>query len=137
MVRTAREVTDAELAVLEELWRRESATVRELTEALYPGGGASETATVHKLCERLIGKNYVARDDKVRPYTFRATVDRAGLIGRHLENVADKLCAGSLTPLLTHLVDSVGLDADEARQLREYVERLDAGKGTGRRRGAR
>ena len=34
MGRSAREITDAELSVLNELWQRPSATVQELTEAL-------------------------------------------------------------------------------------------------------
>lgn len=135
MGRILKEVTDAELAVLEELWQRNIATVRELAEALYPGGGASETATVQKLCERLLDKQFIARDARVRPARLRATVDRAELIGRHLKNVADKLCAGSLTPLLTYLVDSEGLDAADLKQLREQVDRPDSRpQGTRRRR---
>ena len=33
-------ITDAELRVLEELWRRGDATIRDLRDALYPQGGA-------------------------------------------------------------------------------------------------
>ena len=126
MGRTPKEVTDAELAVLQALWDVERATVRELAETLYPGGGASEAATVQKLCERLLAKRCVSKDASVRPATYRAQVDRADLIGRHLRNVADKLCSGSLTPLLTHLVDAAGLEGDEFASLREHVARLDA-----------
>lgn len=132
MGRTPKEVTDAELAVLEALWERDAATVRELAETLYPGGGASEAATVQKLCERLLVKNYVERDGSVRPATFKAIVDRSDLIGRHLKNVADKLCSGSLTPLLTHLVDAAGLEGTELERLREQVARLDRESRRGR-----
>jgi BlaI family penicillinase repressor len=125
MARTPKEVTDAELAVLEVLWSRELATVREIAADLYPGGGNSETATVQKLCERLLAKKYVRRNRKVRPATFAAAVDRSHLIGRHLSNLADKLCSGSITPLLTHLVESGGLTADDLSALRQQVERLD------------
>ena len=100
-------------------------TVREIAERLYPGGGNSETATVQKLCERLLAKRCVERNRRVRPATFRAAIDRGDLIGRHLKGVADKLCAGSFTPLLTHLVESGGLTRDDIRNLREQVERLD------------
>ena len=129
MARTPKEVTDAELAVLELLWENddvsEGLSVRELADSLYPGGGASETATVQKLCERLLGKDFVARDSSSRPATFRACVDRTSLIGRHLKNVADKLCSGSLAPLLTQLVESAGLGSEELQRLREQVDRLD------------
>ena len=125
MARTPKDVTDAELAVLEVLWQKAEATVRELAEVLYPGGGNSETATVQKLCERLLHKRCVARNRRVRPSTFRAVVGRDDLIGRQLKSVADKLCSGSLAPLLSHLVESAGLDQDEIARLREQVDRLD------------
>lgn len=128
MARTPKDVTDAELAILEVLWQRDEATVRELAGILYPGGGNSESATVQKLCERLASKRYVARNRRVRPSTFRAVVDRDDLIGRQLKNVADKLCDGSLAPLLTHLVESGRLEPDDIARLRDQVDRLDRGR---------
>ena len=56
------DVTDAELAVLEELWRLGSATRRQLADALYPGGGPAHYTTVQKLLERLEAKGHVAAD---------------------------------------------------------------------------
>ena len=41
MARPQQDVTDAELAVLKRLWAAGSATIRDITDALYPGGGAS------------------------------------------------------------------------------------------------
>lgn len=125
MARTPKEVTDAELAVLEVLWTGEATTVREIAEILYPGGGNSETATVQKLCDRLEGKGHVERDREVRPATYRPTLGRDALIGHHLKTVADKLCAGSFTPLLSHLIEAAGLDRASLRALRDQVEELD------------
>ena len=53
------DVTDAELAVLEVLWERGSATRRQLADALYPGGGPAHYTTVQKLIERLQTKGHV------------------------------------------------------------------------------
>ena len=39
MPRTPHDVTDTELAILQVLWDQEAATIRRLTDALYPGGG--------------------------------------------------------------------------------------------------
>src|SRR5947208_1709478 len=41
MGRSAREITDAELSLLNELWQRPSATVQELTETLYGNTAAA------------------------------------------------------------------------------------------------
>jgi BlaI family transcriptional regulator, penicillinase repressor len=125
MARTPKDVTDAELAVLEVLWRHGAMRVREIADLLYPGGSHSESATVQKLCERLLCKRYVTRDRQVRPATFAAGINRDDLIGRHLKGVADKLCSGSFAPLLTHLVESADLDAADLQKLRDQVARLD------------
>ncbi len=126
MARTPKDVTDAELAILEVLWRRDCATVREIAEEIYPAGGNSKSATVQKLCERLLSKQCVARNGSVRPATYLASVAREELIGRQLEDVANKLCAGSLTPLFSSLVESASLSQADLEALREQVERAQA-----------
>jgi predicted transcriptional regulator len=116
------DVTDAELAVLQALWERGSATIRQLTDALYPGGSAAQYATVQKLLERLEAKGCAGRDRQPWPHVFVATVDRDDLIGRRLRAVAEKLCGGSLTPLLTHLITVEHLSPQERQELRALLE---------------
>lgn len=121
-------VPDAELAVLKVLWSRGSASIREITDVLYPDGGTSEYATVQKLLDRLRERGCVSRRKAGRAHVFRATVERAQLIHDHLREGADKLCEGSLTPLLTHLVDGRHLSHDEIARLRELIDELDDGR---------
>jgi predicted transcriptional regulator len=119
------DVTEAELAVLREVWERPGATIRVLAERLYPRGGAAGYGTVQKLLERLEAKRFVARDRGEVVHRFSASVDRDELIGRRLKAVADALCGGSLAPLLTHLVEQTGpLSEAERAELRGLVERL-------------
>ena len=128
MARTPKDITDAELAVLETLWSGGAATIRQLTDLLYPGGGTSSYATVQKLLERLEEKGTVRRDRRRLPHVFQASVERSDLIGKRLRDVADQLCGGSLTPLLTHLVKQGELSRGERQALRDLVEELDANK---------
>ena|SRR5579871_6257450 len=129
MARTPVDVTEAELGVLEVLWGTGPSTVREISEVLYPGGGASKHATVQKLLERLEKENrYVRRDRSGDVQRFIATIRREDLIGRRLENIAQSLCGGSLTPLLTHLVKSERLSPDELQSLRILIDELDESK---------
>jgi len=134
MARTPLDVTDAELAVLEVLWRHGQRTVRQIADELYPDGGASKAATVQKLLERLERDNgYVKRDRSGGVQSFAATVDRDHLIGRRLEGIAESLCGGSLTPLLTHLVRSDRLSGKELQSLRDLIDELDSERPAGRR----
>ena len=119
-------ITDAEWAVLQLLWEQRTATVRQLTAVLYPKAGASEYATVHKLLERLQAKGYVHREREDGVYIFRSAVDRDDVIGQQLEALVDKMCGGSLQPLLSHLVRAKGLTPEELRELLALVEGMDS-----------
>src|SRR5262245_60637207 len=125
MARTPQDVTDTELAILQSLWDQGAATIRQLTDALYPGGGTSHYATVQKLLDRLERKGFILRDRGPAAHTFSAAVNREELIGRRLQAMAEELCGGSLTPLLTHLVRAKKLTARERRELYDLINDLE------------
>ena len=125
MARTPRDVTDTELAILQLLWDGGATTIRLLTDTLYPGGGTAQYATVQKLLERLEAKRFVRRDRAGAAHTFAATIGRDALIGRRLQDMAEKLCGGSLTPLLTHLVRTKRLSERERQELRALIDELE------------
>ncbi len=122
------DVTEAELALLQTLWDLGPATIRQLVERVYQQTGTSVYATVQKLLDRLEAKGIVERDRGGSVHVFRAAINRDELIGRRLRAVADSLCGGSLSPLLTHLVEGRGLSDRERRELRALVDKLDGNK---------
>jgi|GraSoiStandDraft_55_1057291.scaffolds.fasta_scaffold375727_1 predicted transcriptional regulator len=134
MARTPQDVTDTELAILQVLWDQGSCTRRQITDVLYPRGGPAQYATVQKLLERLEAKGLVAAKPPPLPspkvggghgrgvLTFAVTIDRDELISRKLQDVAEKLCGGSLTPLLMNLVRAKPLTARELDELRSVIE---------------
>jgi BlaI family penicillinase repressor len=126
MPRTPQDVTEAELTILQQLWENGEATTRHLTDTLHPDGTASHYATVQKLLERLEKKGCVTRDRARWPHVFAAAIDRDELIGRRLRAMAEKLCEGSLTPLLTHLLKAEQLSPQERNELRAFMDELDA-----------
>ena len=119
------DVTEAELALLQALWDSGPSTIRQLVERVYKQTGTSVYATVQKLLDRLETKEFVSRDRSGPVHVFRAAIDRDELIGRRLRAVADSLCGGSLSPLLTHLVEGKGLSEKERTELRGLIEQLD------------
>ena len=115
------DVTDAELGVLQALWDDGPATIRQLTDRLYPGGSTAHYATVQKLLERLEAKGCVARDRSAMTHKFAAKVGRDVYIGGQLRAMAERLCGGSLTPLLTHLVKTESLSEHDRKELRKLL----------------
>lgn len=125
MARSYRDITDAELAVMQVLWDRGESSIRQICDVLYPGGGPSQYATVQKLLERLEAKDFVYRDRTQQVHLFRPALGREELIGRRLRSLAEQLCGGSLTPLLTHLVKTKALTPQERAELRALIEQSE------------
>ena len=67
-------------------------------------------------------KGCVTRDRSGFAHVFRPVVERTALIDRGLQEVADKLCGGSLTPLITHLTGIKKLSAKDRQALRKWIE---------------
>ena len=134
MARTPQDVTETELAILQSLWEHGEATIRQLTATLYPEGTAAHYATVQKRLERLERKGFVLRNRTPPAHTFSAAVDRDELIGRRLQAMAEELCGGSLTPLLTHLVQHRKLSGADREALRRLIDATDSGKADDKKR---
>ena len=124
MSRTPRDVTEAELNVLQLLWQRGSLTIRAVAQILEPDRADVYYSTVKKLLERLEAKGFVRRELKGIAYVYEPTVDRDELVGRRLREVAEKLCDGSVTPLLTQLAQHGRLNKKQQGMLMELIDDL-------------
>ena len=122
MAKKGRHVTEYELAVLDAIWDREAVTIREITEAVYRENSLTNYATVQKLLERLEKKGCVRRDRSHFAHRFHATIARTELIVQGLEDLAQKLCGGSCTPLLMHLAEAVRLSPQDRAMLRKLID---------------
>lgn len=115
-------LTDAQFALLEALWRDGPQTIRELMATLYPSQTTSDYGTVQKLLEQLEEKGCAARDRSELAHVFRATAGRGDLIDAQLQEMAERLCDGSLTPLLMHLVEGARLSKRDRDTLRGLLD---------------
>jgi BlaI family transcriptional regulator, penicillinase repressor len=115
------DVTDTELAILQVLWDQGATTRRFIADILYPGGGDAHYATVQNLLGRLERKGFVRSTRDGNVLFFAATVEKDELIRRRIQGLADKLCDGSIVPLVMTLMRSQRLSADEVEQLESFV----------------
>ena len=108
---------------MELLWNTsEALTAREIRERLYPDSEKAQHGTVQRLLQRLEEKELVARDRRLPVHLFSATLSREAYAGHQLESLADRLTGGSVTPLLTHLIESKRISRSEIDALRELLE---------------
>ncbi len=118
------QITDGELSILQVLWEEGEATTRKLTTALYEEVTDSKMATVQKLTERLEAKGCVERDRKKRAHRFRPLVSHEQFLHSRLQALADRLCDGTLMPLITTLLQAKGISRSQRKQLRKLTSDL-------------
>jgi len=117
--------TDAELAILDVLWARGQATVREVYEALYEHDGGGYT-TALKLLQVMHGKGLVVRDDTQRAHVFRAAVTREAAQSRMLGTLVQQLFGGKPMELvLSVLGTGEAPKPEELQQVRDLLDRLE------------
>lgn len=120
-------LANAELAVMQLLWTREHMTARQVQEQLYVNATRAQHGTVQRLLQRLAEKGYVRRDASQAVNLFSAVISRQAYAGQQLENLASKLTAGSIAPLIMHLVEENRISPAEIEQLRAILGERENG----------
>ncbi|MBT3201095.1 MAG: BlaI/MecI/CopY family transcriptional regulator [Phycisphaerales bacterium] len=115
-------LANAELGVMDLLWREEQLTARQIRDQLYADATRAQHGTVQKLLQRLEDKGYVARDRSLSVHLFSATITRQTYAGQQLESLADTLTSGSFAPLITHLVEKQKISSDEIDRIRAILD---------------
>ena len=120
-------LANAELAIMDLLWREEQLTARQIREQLYPKAGKAQHGTVQRLLQRLENKGYVERDGNQPILLFSAAISRQEYAGSQLELLVSKLTEGSIAPLITHLVEEQKISRAEIEQIRAILDEQDRG----------
>lgn len=116
--------TDRELDVMAVLWKRGSATVSEVRNALRDDLAYTTVLTVLRVLE---DKGFVTHVVEGRAHRFEPAVSRQAAGKSALARMLDTIFGGSSERLLTQLVSERKLSAKELRRLRKLLdERLAA-----------
>lgn len=116
-------LANAELAVMNLLWAKgEKMTAREIREQLYPDETKSQHGTVQRLLQRLEEKGFLERNRDISVHFFSTLVSRESYAAEQLESLAEKLTAGSMAPLITHLVEHQKISRSEIDTIRSILD---------------
>ncbi len=116
-------LTEAELRVMEVLWRLERATVAEVTEALPPPPLAyNSVLTTLRILEQ---KGHVTHDEAGRAFIYRPLIEREAAAGTAVKNVVEKFFGNSTGALALRLIESERPSNDELARLRSLIERYE------------
>lgn len=121
-------ITEAERHVMEAVWAHGPASSRTIIEAVQ----AEEDwhpKTVQTLIGRLVAKDMLQREKHGRGYLYSPTVNREEFIRRKSRQFVGTFFRGRITPLVAAFAETGKLNREDLRQLREFVESLDAEDG--------
>src|SRR5579884_2361639 len=98
MGKNLHELTDLQLAILNEVWRRGKATVTDVHEALLDATGLAKK-TIGTMMARLEKQGFLSHFIEGREFIYEAEVSRDDVGRAKMRNVLDRLFAGSLPAL--------------------------------------
>lgn len=113
--------TDGELEILQVLWRRGSASLGEVCEALRLEREVA-TTTVATMLRVMHGKKLVRRKGAGRGSQWTAAVTHDAAAKRMVRKLVDGVFDGSAGRLVAHLVEGGKLTPSELEELRALIE---------------
>ena len=112
-----------ELQIMDVLWNRESASIREIQES-FPEKGRPAYTTIQTMVYRLEGKKAVRRIKKVGNFhVFEATISR-NVAQRKLVDDLLALFGGRTQPVMAHLIESGKLTLADIKEAEKTIRQL-------------
>jgi BlaI family transcriptional regulator, penicillinase repressor len=119
--------TKLELQIMQALWDRGTASIREIQEA-FPEHDRPSYTTVQTTVYRLEGKNAVRRFKKIsNAHIFEAVVSREAAQGRFIDDLMG-FFGGRMRPIMSHLVESGKLTLDDVKEAEKALRKLEKEK---------
>jgi predicted transcriptional regulator len=119
----ARRLSKLELRIMEVLWSRGPASVREVQEA-FPEAERPAYTTVQTTMYRLEAKRAIRRVKKIsNAHIFEAVVSRAAAHRRIIDELLS-IFGGRSQPVMAHLIETGQLTLDDLREAERTLRRL-------------
>jgi BlaI family transcriptional regulator, penicillinase repressor len=117
-------LTPQELAIMKVVWKRETATVRDIYEELRARRDIAYT-TVLTMMKILEQKGYVKKTKADRAFVYRAVQPRQQVIGGMVREFVDRVFDGASRSALLHLVRQTKLSDKERKALLRAIEEVE------------
>lgn len=116
--------TKSELEILDMLWQRGEATVRELHEDLSATKPTAYT-TVLKLLQIMDEKGLVERDKNAKAHVYRAKQPQDETQKSLVSDLLEKAFRGSALKLVQHVLETKPASAEELAEIRKLINEAE------------
>ena len=121
--------TEAEIAILQVLWKRGSSTVREVQEALEETRPSGYT-TVLKLMQIMNRKGLVVRDESERSHRYEAAPSQNQTQKQLVRDLLDRAFEGSAQQLIMQALSTKKTSRAELKEIRKLLNKLEQDEAT-------
>lgn len=115
--------TESELEILQVLWERDKASVREVHEELLKTKEAGYTTTL-KLMQIMYEKGLVNRDDSFKTHIYRPSVSKEKTQQHLLGKMINSLFGGSSTELVLQALGNHKASPAELEEIQQLLNNL-------------
>ncbi len=115
--------TESELEILQVLWDKGAATVRDVHEELLKTKEAGYTTTL-KLMQIMFEKKLVTRDSSSKTHVYKAAVTRENTQNLFLNKMIDSLFSGSSAQLVMQALGNHKASREELEEIKNYLNAI-------------
>jgi predicted transcriptional regulator len=115
--------TESELEILQILWKRQHATVREVHEELSQYKESGYTTTL-KLMQIMFEKGIVVRDDSSKTHIYTPNISRDNTQKQLVGKMVNSLFGGSTTQLVMQALGSTAPSKEELDEIQQLLDNL-------------
>lgn len=116
--------TESELEILQVLWEKGQATVRDVHEVLEKGRDIGYTTTL-KTMQIMTEKGLLGRDTSARTHVYSPIASREGTQKQFLNKMIDGLYKGSAGRLVMGALGHEKLSPEEIREIQDYLRQFE------------
>ena len=116
--------TESELEILQVLWEKNPATVREVHEELLKTKDAGYTTTL-KLMQIMFDKGLLARDESVRPQIYRPLYTQQQTQRQLVGDLLDRAFGGSVRDLVLQALSAKKSSPAELAEMERLLDRME------------
>ncbi len=116
--------TESELEVLQVLWEKGKATVREVHEVLSETRDTGYTTTL-KTMQIMTEKKLLGRDTAQRTHIYAPLIEKEMVQKKLLDKVKDGLFNGSASRLVMGALNDQNLSPEELKEIRDFLDQFE------------
>ena len=120
-------ITEAELEILQVLWEKQQATVKEVHEAMSDGRDAGYTTTLKQM-QVMYDKGLLTRDDSRRQHIYFPKADIKKVQRKFMDKVMKNLFSGSAGELVLNALSNYTTTPEEMEQIKLLIDKAKKNK---------